>query len=323
MQRLFFALNDMENKIGLIPHDTRQISGNITGEYERFTLLGESTSKKSGAILFFEDGGYWAMNHKTGNTCAGHPDNMKGKIVYRPVQQKQQSQKKEQDQNYLRGIATHTYLQGQPVDVTFLEGHPYLNRKKISTTGILSCQDCNMEYRRDWLMFPLLDENGVANIQFISKDGDKRFMKGAKKKGTFGLFGIYKKGMPVILAEGVATARTLYDVLVHPVFFGVDAGNLTHALKTIITKYEIDTRITKISIAADYDEEGTGEKYAIQALKDNSIPITISSLILPKVNISTDWNDVLVRYKNGEKHIAARFSTNHNTSLTNHNTGIL
>ena len=310
VDRLSFALSDMENKIGLIPSDTRQITGNITGDYERFTILGESRSKRSGAILFFDDGGYWAMNHKTSQKCSGYP-NQTTHFIPRRIEQNHQKQKIE-NYNYIRKIAMHIYANGHPVDVTFLDGHPYLNKKQISSTGILSCQDCHMEYRRDWLMFPLVDIEGFANIQFISKEGDKRFLKGAKKKGTFGVFGLYQKTMPVLLTEGVATARTLYDVLKTPVFYGVDAGNLTHALATIIAKHEIDTRLTKITIAADYDENGIGETKAIQALKDNLIPINNTSLILPKVNVSTDWNDILVNYTNGEKHIAQRFLPNNN-----------
>lgn len=308
MNRLNFALTDMEQKIGLVPSDTRQITGNITGEYERFTIHGESKSKRSGAILFFDDGGYWAMNHKTSEKCSGHPDYKTNYISTKT----RTIPAKIEDKQYTRRIAMHMYKNGHPVDVTFLDGHPYINRKQISSVGILSCQDCCMEYRRDWLMFPLLDEEGIANIQFISKDGDKRFLKGAKKKGTFGVFGIYQKKMNVILTEGVATARTLYDTLKQPVFYGVDAGNLTHALATIIAKHGIDVRITQVSIAADYDENGIGEKKAIQALKDNFIPINKTSLIVPKVNISTDWNDILVNYKNGEKHIMQRFLTKTN-----------
>lgn len=302
---LRFALNDMADKIGLIPRDSRQISGRITGDYERFTIDGESTSKRSGAIIFFDDGGYWAMNHKTSQTCSGHPGR-EGKVIQVVHEAKP---RKVVDTKYYRAVSRHIYAQGHPVDVTFchMGGHPYLVRKKLSGTGILSCQDCHMEYRRDWLIFPLIGLNGMENIQFISPDGDKRFIKGAKKKGTFGLFGLYQKGMPVVLAEGVATARTLYEILKVPVFFGVDAGNLRHALATIIERHEVDTRLTKVSIAADYDENGIGETKAIEALKSNFIPINQDSLIFPKVNVSTDWNDISVNYINGDQHIINRF----------------
>lgn len=302
---LRFALNDMADKIGLIPRDTRQITGRITGEYERFTVTGESTGKRSGSIMFFDDGGYWATNYKTGQKCSGYPG---GKGVIKQVI-RQQAPKKVIDTKYIRSLARHIYTQGHPVDVTFCDvgGHPYLVRKNLSGTGILNCQDCHMEYRRNWLMFPLLGLDGLENIQFIAPNGDKRFMKGARKKGTFGVFGLYQKGAPVILSEGAATARTLYEVLKMPVFFGLDAGNLPHALATIIEKYEVDVRLTKVSIAADYDETGVGEKKAIEALKANFIPITQDSLIFPKVNVSTDWNDISVNYINGDQHIINRF----------------
>ena len=316
--QLRFALDDMDRKIGLQPRDTRQITGAITGDYERFTIEGESTSKRSGAIIFFEDGGYWAQNHKTGQICSGRYG-YKGEA--RQVR-RSETPKKTSDEAQSKAMAKqarHIYTYGHAVDVTFAdEGHPYLVRKKLSGTGILSCQDCHMEYRRDWIMFPLLNLDGFVNIQFIAPDGSKRFMKGAKKKGTFGKFGLYEKGMPVILTEGAATARSLYEILKMPVFFGLDAGNLPHALKTIIEKYEVDTRLTQVAIAADYDEkDGIGEKKGREALRANFIPINQDSLIIPGVNISTDWNDIAVYYRNAEQYIRDSFeSTTNKSSIT-------
>ena len=55
MEHLIFALNDMREKIDLIAADSRQINGGITGEFERFTIEGESRGKRSGVLFFFDD----------------------------------------------------------------------------------------------------------------------------------------------------------------------------------------------------------------------------------------------------------------------------
>jgi len=310
MEQLVFALDNMQQKINLIPDDSRQIKGGITGAVERFTIAGESKSKKSGAIFFFDDGGYWAMNYKTGETCNGSPK-FKMHGVNR-IYKREPNPKKEIDkialQELCRKIAPKLLSTALPATYTPFGIHDYIDKKEISHHGLLICDDADYHFRKGWLMIPLRDETGLCNIQFISPDGQKRFITGAKKKGAFGCWGIYKKGEPILLAEGAATARTLYDTLVMPVFFGIDAGNLTHALRAIINKYEIDTRVTKITIAADYDKEGIGEKYATQALIDNFIEVNERSLVIPNFNVSTDWNDVLTRYKNGKEAITQIFA---------------
>jgi putative DNA primase/helicase len=310
MEHLIFALNDMREKIGLIAADSRQIQGGITGLFERFTLDGESRSKRSGVLFFFDDGGYWAMNHKTGQTCSGHP---RGRSYSQPIVKREPDPRKEEEKEKLqligRKIAKRLYEQGAPITPTPFGCHDYIDRKELSPTGLKVCDDeGEYHYRKGWLMVPLIDEDGLCNLQFISPDGDKRFIKGAKKQGAFGVFGIYKKGDWVLMAEGMATARTLYETLIMPVFFGIDAGNLTHALATIIRKYEIDPRITRVSIAGDLDVNEVGEKSARQALKDNLIDVNDTSLIIPNFQVSVDWNDISTQYKHGKELIRNFFA---------------
>lgn len=310
MEHLIFALNNMREKINLIAADSRQIQGGITGEFERFTIEGECRSKRSGVLFFFDDGGYWAMNHKTGQTCSGHP---RGKTYNQPIIKRTPDPKKEEEKLKLqflgRKIAKRLYEKGKPITPTPYGCHDYIDRKELSPNGLKICDDeIEYYYRKGWIMVPILDEEGLCNLQFISRDGDKRFIKGAKKKGAYGVFGIYKKGDWILMAEGMATARTLYETLVMPVFWGIDKGNLTHALATIIQKYEIDPRVTKITIAGDCDLDGGGEKAASQALKDNLIEVNEKSLITPNFKVSIDWNDVFTQYKHGKELIKDLFA---------------
>lgn len=311
MEHLIFALNDMREKIDLVAADSRQITGEITSRFERFTIEGESRSKRSGVLYFFDDGGYWAMNHKTGQTCSGHP---KGRSYNRPIDfRRTPDPRKEEEKQKLqligRSIAKRLYTHGAPIVPTPFGSHDYIDRKELNSHGLKVCDD-NEEYnyRNGWLMVPLLDEEGLCNLQFISPDGDKRFIKGAKKQGAFGVFGLYKKGDWILLAEGMATARTLYETLVMPVFWGIDKGNLTHALTTIIRKYEIDPRVTRITIAGDRDLDGGGEKSAIQALKDNLIEVNEKSLIIPNIPLKVDWNDISTQYRRGKEAIKQIFT---------------
>ena len=310
MEHLIFALNDMRQKIGLIAADSRQIKGNTFGFFERFTIEGESRSKRSGVLYFFDDGGYWAMNHKTGQTCSGH---LKGKSYSNPDIKRApntiHNEEKQKLQLIGKRVAMRLYEKGKPITPTPFGSHDYLDRKELSPTGLKVCDDeGEYHYRKGWLMVPLLDENGLCNLQFISRDGDKRFITGAKKKGAFGIFGMYKKGDWILMAEGMATARTLYETLVMPVFWGIDKGNLTHALATIIRKYEIDPRVTKITIAGDRDLDEGGKKAATQALKDNFIEVNEKSLVIPNVQEKIDWNDVSTQYRNGKETIRSIFS---------------
>lgn len=133
------------------------------------------------------------------------------------------------------------------------------------------------------LLIPLSNADGVVvNLQRIDAKGEKRFLKGALKKGT----AYFIAGTePALIAEGYATAATVHAATGRAVYVGLDAGNLAAV---------VDARPGKISaVAADNDEKGAGEKGAQATGLPLAMPPTVGQ----------DWNDYAA--SNGLEAVAA------------------
>jgi putative DNA primase/helicase len=116
--------------------------------------------------------------------------------------------------------ARYIYANAQPVT-----NHPYLTRKNIKANGARMSNDGR-------LVIPLFDENmTIVNVQFIAADGTKRFLKGGRKKGCF--FAIGVKSEKICIAEGFATAASIYEHTKQQTFVAFDAGNLEPVAKAI------------------------------------------------------------------------------------------
>ena len=117
---------------------------------------------------------------------------------------------------------------------------PYLARKGVQPYGV--------RYGAGgWLYVPVRDAAGTLwNVQRIAPDKpasgpDKLFLKGGRKSGLWHVCGAVADdahGPAVMLiAEGYATAASLYEATGHPVAVAFDAGNLGHVAKALRNQY--------------------------------------------------------------------------------------
>jgi len=132
------------------------------------------------------------------------------------------------------------------------------------------------------LIVPIYDGSlKLVNLQFIQADGTKRFLTGGQKSGCFWWLG--KKTTTVLIAEGFATAASLYEATGNQTFIAFDAGNLANVAKTVRAK----NPDAEIIIMGDNDESGTGQKAAhFAALACGG------KYLIPPV-IGYDWNDAI------------------------------
>lgn len=115
---------------------------------------------------------------------------------------------------------------------------PYLVRKGVQAHGVRFAPG-------GWLLVPLRDAAGkLWNLQRIAPEKspngapEKLFLKGGRKSGLWHMLG--DVGTPVdaaptvlLIAEGYATAATLYEATGHPVAVAFDAGNLQHVARAL------------------------------------------------------------------------------------------
>ncbi|WP_275554664.1 primase-helicase zinc-binding domain-containing protein [Mixta sp. Marseille-Q2659] len=131
------------------------------------------------------------------------------------------------------------------------------------------------------LLVPLTGEDGTAvNVQLISAAGDKRTLPGGRVKGAWHLAG-RPDGKTLWLTEGYATGLTVHRLTGQAVYVALSANNLP-ALAAQLRQVYPDALML---IAADHDDNGTGQLKAEEAAK-----ICGGKAALPPVN--GDWNDV-------------------------------
>ncbi|OAT14678.1 hypothetical protein M979_4364 [Buttiauxella noackiae ATCC 51607] len=102
------------------------------------------------------------------------------------------------------------------------DDHRYLLRKGVpATDGVRQDKYGN-------LVIPLSNTHGnIRSLQYIDPDGKKNLKKDAEKSGNFFVVGgALVPGMPVLYAEGYATAASLNMATGLPVVMTVDAGNM-------------------------------------------------------------------------------------------------
>lgn len=158
--------------------------------------------------------------------------------------------------------------------------HPYLVDKQV--------QPFNLRQYKDVLMVPLVDEHGLANIQFIQADGEKRFLKGGKAKGVYCPIGTIEGATALYICEGWATGASVHALTGAPVACAMNVGNLLPVAQMMRTKYPT----IHICIAGDNDTNATpnaGAKSAHEAALAVRGEVMLPEF--PKGHNGTDWND--------------------------------
>lgn len=142
--------------------------------------------------------------------------------------------------------------------------HGYLKRKGIQSHGAkiyhgslsIGGMACN-----NALMIPMKLNGKISSLQFINRDGEKRFLPDGEKGGY--LIGKIEVGKPICIAEGLATGASIHEVTGYAVIVAFDAGNLRKMAKALRAK-QPDAVIV---LCADDDEAGRrGATEAAQAV---------------------------------------------------------
>lgn len=162
-------------------------------------------------------------------------------------------------------------------------GCRYLLTKKVKSHGLRYYKSENT------LLVPVvgIDEQ-IQGVQKIFPDGTKRFALGTYMCGHFFLIG--KPDIIILIAEGYATAATLYEVTGHAAIVAFDAGNLLPVAIVIRERYPS----TCIILCADNDQWTDGNPGLTFATKAAQ---TINALLAVPIfrdtaTKPTDFNDL-------------------------------
>jgi putative DNA primase/helicase len=157
------------------------------------------------------------------------------------------------------------------------EAHPYLQKKRIKPNGARVTGDGR-------LIVPLFDHGGrLSTLQYIGPEGDKLYHPGGATKACFHTFGDISSCSTVYLAEGFATAATIYEETNTATIAAYSASNLV-SVAEVLRQYQ---PALKIVIVADNDVSGTGKNYADQA----SAKFGCSVIMPPNTGDANDYRN--------------------------------
>lgn len=121
--------------------------------------------------------------------------------------------------------------------------HPYLKLKGIKGTGAKQLGKL--------LVAPMYADGKIISLQFITDDGDKRFLRDGKVDGCYTSISSPGASREIIyICEGFATGASIHEATGFPVVVAYNAGNLKPVALKIREKYVA----AKLIIAADNDQ---------------------------------------------------------------------
>lgn len=162
----------------------------------------------------------------------------------------------------------------------------YLDRKQVPPYGI--------RYGKEAIAIPLHDIEGkIWSLQTIDHDGNKRFLKGGRKKGCFFSMGTLQNSEMFYICEGYSTGASIHQATGMPVIVAFDASNLEPVVLAIRTKWPNKS----ITICADNDQwkdKNVGlESAQTVAIKHNcKILYPIFEQVKIRSEKPTDFNDL-------------------------------
>lgn len=169
-------------------------------------------------------------------------------------------QERQQTQQRVKGTAQKIWNSSRPASLS----HPYLAAKGITNPDAIAGLRQNEYKDNDNLIIPVLYENEIVNLQSINQDGGKRFLAGGQVQGAYAFIGkaedVEKVG--VVMAEGYATAASIYEATGKPVIIAFDAGNMVAVAERLAQKLPQNVPVV---VAVDNDASQTGIKKARQA----------------------------------------------------------
>lgn len=247
---MFDDLKNAMSAAGVKPANAPLIADGIL---RRFRLPEDRPQSKNGYIILFDNGegshgasfGSWKHNIRE-TWFSGKPhrelDLDERRKYSQRMEEQRSKQAKEQSQRHTAAADKARWLWQQAKPVA--PGHPYLIKKQVRPHGIKQMGGS--------LVVPVRSGSGeLTGLQFIDGDGGKKFLSGTAVAGAYHAIGPPPDNI-ILLAEGFATAATLFEATGHPCAVAFFAGNLKPVALALRGKYPK----VHILICADADPVG-------------------------------------------------------------------
>ncbi|RYZ80215.1 MAG: toprim domain-containing protein, partial [Proteobacteria bacterium] len=152
------------------------------------------------------------------------------------------------------------------------------------------------EGKPPYICFPLMDpRGGYVGLQRIYSDGQKKLTTSVRDghyRASHAIIGTPERSPVIYIAEGFATAASIFLATGCSVVFAISAGNLDAVTQIIKSRYDS----SEIIIAADNDESSSGNTGIYKAL-ETAKKHAVKVIVPPSVDgRKTDFNDIHVLF---------------------------
>jgi P4 family phage/plasmid primase-like protien len=259
----------------------------VPGSYTRFSTS-DKTGDASGWCKLFADGvGAQFGCHRAGtkftwqmrDSNAPKPSNEELQAARLKSHQARQQADADLAKQHASAAATAARIWSEASEVDL--AHSYVRRKGITPYGARQDLDGSL------VLAVRGPDSAIQSVQFIGIDGVKRFLAKAKTKGGRLILGNLENGVPIVLAEGWATACSISEATGQAVVIGFSGSNMAVVADDLRRKFPD----SPLRIAGDLDDHGTGLEYA-QAAAAAGAPAAVILPTFADGRAAGDWNDL-------------------------------
>jgi putative DNA primase/helicase len=216
---------DFMRQEGVEPVDTGRFCQDITsGEVIRFDCVGDTRGRKNGWAKLYLDArpagafGNWkhGINRRwsSGTTNELTPEEKRRLREEWAEAQARREQLRDEAQREAAQDAIDLWNRSGPV-----ASHDYAVRKQIKVGPL--------RQSGSGLLVPMYDDEGMLwNIQRISLEGEKRFLRGARIDGLFCIIGSFDSAREAVIGEGYATLDAVNQASGMPCIVAFNTSNL-------------------------------------------------------------------------------------------------
>lgn len=278
---------DFMSKNGCQPARSSDIKP--SGKIIRFQIDGDKSGSRNGRCTLWDEGDFataWFMNMREGVKYTWHS---KAKRKFTDEERREWAKKIEADKRAREEERQQGYIdaanKSQWIWSNAIKGdHAYLQKKGISGAGT--------RVYKGALLVPAYKSGKLTSLQFISAQGEKRFLTGGEIEGAYGSLG--RDVGDIYICEGFATAASVFEATGKATIWAFNAGNLEHVALSIRKKYPE----SRLILAADNDQWTSTGNVGVEKAKKVAMMVN-GFIVWPEFPADdpdkrTDFNDLHV-----------------------------
>lgn len=272
-------LQDAINASGLSPKQSVRCI--LDGKVHRFAVAGDKNNEKAGWYVAFGDNipagifGCWrgSIEEKwRGDT--GRIFSPEEAVAYEARLVELQAIRDTERKKHYEQISSAV----QKIIANAQHASPnnaYLTRKRVGVYSIYQTGDGRV-------IVPVIKDGAVVSAQYIEADGTKQYHGGGEVKGGYFPIGPLPPQGQLYIAEGYATAASVYEATGCTTIAALSAGNIMSVASWLREKLGA---VQDITIVGDNDESNTGQK----AAKEAGTVIGARVIIPPDIGDANDY----------------------------------